>query len=364
MALTPDQEREIKRLQDQYVRAKAEGNMALANASHADANGIRYSAGVSDQYDSTSGARVSSDSGSSRKSSLDDFTEAYAKQMANRDTKLRSRRDGVDLTPEIEQNYRDDSGRDRVRLLPKMNFLLGQEQQGIQNMMADRNFQAQQAQQDYTNILAEREFAVEQAAREWQQRQAEKAANWNAAMQVSERYGTTVDPKQNWQYLLEQVRGLKPVDVMRDERDYNRGVFESDRDYNRGVFESNRDYNRPKSSGGGGSSSGVQKYLMDIWKLTGEAPVGLPGVEPGTPLYSKDNSTAGDDDAKTWETAISLAQKDASRNEGAMTYEQMMELAQSYYERLTGGKPPSKTPSAAPNKPQSVSDDDLREFVQ
>lgn len=313
MALTPEQEREIKRLQDQYVRAKAEGNMALANASHADANGIRYSAGVADQFDSSTGARLSTGGNSSKKDtskkdSFEDFADAYAKRMADRDTKLRSRRDGIDLTPEIDQNYRDDSGRDRVRLLPKMNFLLGQEQTGIQNMMADRAFQAEQAQQDYMNILAEREYAAQQAAREWQQRQAEKQANWGAAMDISKLYGTAVAPKENWQYLLDQVSGMQQRPVLEADRSFaeQQRQFNTEADMRKQQMEFDKwakqqglsldwaqlNASRANMATDNARQANAMQYerLIDLWKLTGKAPDGLPGVTPGTSLYDPSNS--------------------------------------------------------------------------
>lgn len=77
----------------------------------------------------------------------------------------------------------------------------------------------------------------------YQNRQDEKRYNNNMAMNFSERYGVPVMPKTSIENLFAQVKGLKPLDVMRDERNFNRGVLESDRNFNRGVFESDRGFN-------------------------------------------------------------------------------------------------------------------------
>lgn len=97
--------------------------------------------------------------------------------------------------------------------------------------------------------------------------------------------------------------------------------------------------------------------LMDIWKATGQAPEGIPGVTPGT-LYGGAAAGLGGNDPKLWSEAIKLAQNDPrlelsgqmylDPTTGEMathpTYD-LKALAQEYYKGLTGGfvAPPEKT---------------------
>jgi len=97
--------------------------------------------------------------------------------------------------------------------------------------------------------------------------------------------------------------------------------------------------------------------LMDIWRATGQAPEGIPGVTPGTP-YGGAAAGLGGNDPKLWSEAIKLAQNDPrlelsgqmylDPTTGEMathpTYD-LKALAQEYYKGLTGGfvAPPEKT---------------------
>lgn len=76
------------------------------------------------------------------------------------------------------------------------------------------------------------------------EKESKKQYNDKMALGFSERYGVPINPMDSIQNLFAQVKGMKPLDVMRDERNYNRDVFTSDRDYNRDVFDTDRKYDR------------------------------------------------------------------------------------------------------------------------
>jgi hypothetical protein len=106
---------------------------------------------------------------------------------------------------------------------------------------------------------------------------------------------------------------------------------------------------------------------MDIWRATGQAPEGIPGVAPGTP-YGGTLAGQGGDDSKLWLEAIKLAQSDPRlseqmhlnpfETEETLTHPiyDIKTLAQEYYSGLTGGFAPSvpqNTPAATPGLPGS-----------
>jgi len=108
--------------------------------------------------------------------------------------------------------------------------------------------------------------------------------------------------------------------------------------------------------------------LMDIWRATGQAPEGIPGVTPGTP-YGGAAAGLGGNDPKLWSEAIKLAQNDPRLELSGQMYldpttgemathpiYDIKALAQEYYSGLTGGFAPSvpqNTPAATPGLPGS-----------
>lgn len=108
--------------------------------------------------------------------------------------------------------------------------------------------------------------------------------------------------------------------------------------------------------------------LMDIWRATGQAPEGIPGVTPGTP-YGGAAAGLGGNDPKLWSEAIKLAQNDPRLELSGQMYldpttgemathpiYDIKTLAQEYYSGLTGGFAPSvpqNTPAATPGLPGS-----------
>jgi len=92
----------------------------------------------------------------------------------------RNRSGDIDNDPSVDQYYRDDKGRGRVMLLPKMQYQTGVNQQIISNEKADRAFQAQQdqlqfenerrlveweaaqRQQEFANQMAQRQFGLQE----------------------------------------------------------------------------------------------------------------------------------------------------------------------------------------------------------
>jgi hypothetical protein len=88
---------------------------------------------------------------------------------------------------------------------------------------------------------------------------------------------------------------------------------------------------------------------MDIWRATGQAPEGIPGVTPGTP-YGGAAAGQGGNDPKLWSEAIKLAQNDPRLELSGQMYldpttgemathpiYDIKALAQEYYKGLTGG---------------------------
>ncbi|MFE1630395.1 hypothetical protein ACFLFF_27020 [Brevibacillus reuszeri] len=108
--------------------------------------------------------------------------DAGVQKLAQRYTAGKGRGSTRDfnLDPSVEQYYKDDNGRKRVMLLPKMQYQTGVNQQRISNEMADRAFEAQQEQlqfendrrlaefeaaqrqQDFANQMAQRQFGIQE----------------------------------------------------------------------------------------------------------------------------------------------------------------------------------------------------------
>lgn len=91
-----------------------------------------------------------------RPDSSEDKVYKLARSYA--ESKNRSGSGDIGLDPSVEQYYRDDRGRDRVMLLPKMQYMTNVNQQRIQNEMADRAFEAEQAYKEWARDLEERKF--------------------------------------------------------------------------------------------------------------------------------------------------------------------------------------------------------------
>lgn len=74
--------------------------------------------------------------------------------------------------------------------------------------------------------------------------------------------------------------------VFESNRNFDRGVLESDRNFNRGVLESDRSYGLQRDNFNLQRDDRNLDNLYRQWEVTGVAPAGIPGVEPGTPYDS------------------------------------------------------------------------------
>lgn len=129
--------------------------------------------------------------------------KVYKLARSYAESKNRSGSGDIGLDPSVEQYYRDDRGRDRVMLLPKMQYMTNVNQQRIQNEMADRAFEAQQEQLRFENERRLAEFEAAQRQQEFANQMAQRQFGLQEG-QLTGRYRS-----QDVSNLLNQLATLK-----------------------------------------------------------------------------------------------------------------------------------------------------------
>lgn len=310
----------------------------------------KHGDGFAGKYDTSQKGQVayeskrSSSGGESRSSSRPpSFDDDLAASLA---------RSKLEFDP-FRQELRVDeaSGRKYLPTLTALQFLSGQRQQQYANASNDRSFAYGKEQDALANDRAERAFTAQQQQQAYANRQAEMERNIGLAESFAQRYGVTIDPKSDYRYLNSQVAGLKPLAVQQmDAEERSRQAAERARQ--QGI---SLDWARLSDSRAGRAtddarqaSQAEQKRLMDVWQLTGKAPAGIPGVEPGTPLYEGSPKSAAEssyDEAMA--KAISFANQDPDWS--MLDANGRKQLIQDYYDQISTGDPPS--------------DEDLRKYL-
>lgn len=194
--------------------------------------------------------------------------------------------------------------------------------------------QEQQKQNQFNNSLANRQFGLDEASVTGQYinpltGQAQKTATQaNAdrtydlqirqqhikeAQDLSDKYGITVEPKDNYSLVLEQIRGLKTVDqqdaVSKAKSEKEKAAWDKIEmlgyvppdvadligipAYTQTQTAKNQAAQNAISSRNATTSenNSSQNQLMDVWKATGKAPAGIPNVTVGTPYAGQTSTT-------------------------------------------------------------------------
>ncbi|OXM17315.1 hypothetical protein [Paenibacillus herberti] len=171
-------------------------------------------------------------------------------------------------------------------------------QQNLEAALAYSNLTGQVLgpQSDWSGLLRQASSGNAPLSLAGQQSQLQnRQANFDAALGVAGLTGNIVNPQSDWTGLFRQAAAGgkgKTMEALQlafnqamSQQQYNRGIYQDDRDYGRGVLESDRSYQLQQGSQGQQNSNNSFNRLVDIWKLTGQAPAGLEsfGVQSGTP---------------------------------------------------------------------------------
>lgn len=109
-------------------------------------------------------------------------------------------------------------------------------------------------------------------------------ANLEAALGVAGLTGSVVNPQADWSGLFRQAAaGGNGPTMAALQQAFQQSMAQQD--YNRGVYESDRSYALQANGQNQQNSNSSFGRLVDIWKLTGQAPAGLEsyGVQAGMP---------------------------------------------------------------------------------
>lgn len=191
------------------------------------------------------------------------------------------------------------SGRKYMPTLAALQFLSGQRQQQYANTANDRSFAFGRDQQELENDRSERAFTAQQQQQQYANRQAEMSRNIGLAESFAERYGITIDPKQDYRYLNEQVKGLKPLTVQQmDAQERDRLAANQARQQGISIDWARLGDSREERAADNArqTDNQNQQRLFDIWEKTGVAPAGIPDVKPGTPVYSSRQQSVNEND--------------------------------------------------------------------
>ncbi|MGK9250829.1 hypothetical protein [Paenibacillus humicus] len=160
-------------------------------------------------------------------------------------------------------------------------------QQNLEAALAYSNLTGQVLgpQSDWSGLLRQASSGSAPLSLAGQQAQLQsKQANLDAALSVAGLTGNIVNPQADWTGLFRQAAaGGNGQTMAALQQAFQQAM--SQQQYNRGVYESDRNYNLQANGQNQQNSNSAFGRLVDVWKLTGQAPSGLEsyGIQAGTP---------------------------------------------------------------------------------